>query len=129
MRRRPPRSTRTDTLFPYTTLFRSIFGTHPRAGATAGHHARHSALVAHHPHHAALAHALTHRALTHHALAHHGAALTHRAALAHAALAHPGTAHPLTPRISCGNPQLRSEERRVGKRCGHTCGSRGAPNQ
>src|SRR3546814_12629863 len=23
--RRPPRSTRTDTLFPYTTLFRSIF--------------------------------------------------------------------------------------------------------
>src|SRR3546814_7850991 len=31
MRRRPPRSTRTDTLFPYTTLFRS----HPRhlAGA------------------------------------------------------------------------------------------------
>src|SRR3546814_270641 len=27
MIRRPPRSTRTDTLFPYTTLFRS--GTHP----------------------------------------------------------------------------------------------------
>src|SRR3546814_16365430 len=26
MRRRPPRSTRTDTLFPYTTLFRSPFG-------------------------------------------------------------------------------------------------------
>src|SRR3546814_19171525 len=26
MRRRPPRSTRTDTLFPYTTLFRSIVG-------------------------------------------------------------------------------------------------------
>src|SRR3546814_19244810 len=25
MRRRPPRSTRTDTLFPYTTLFRSEF--------------------------------------------------------------------------------------------------------
>src|SRR3546814_13947332 len=32
MIRRPPRSTRTDTLFPYTTLFRSIafqFGTRP----------------------------------------------------------------------------------------------------
>src|SRR3546814_7637307 len=28
MRRRPPRSTRTDTLFPYTTLFRS----HPPQG-------------------------------------------------------------------------------------------------
>src|SRR3546814_6227955 len=26
MRRRPPRSTRTDTLFPYTTLFRSVHG-------------------------------------------------------------------------------------------------------
>src|SRR3546814_3194205 len=26
MLRRPPRSTRTDTLFPYTTLFRSMFG-------------------------------------------------------------------------------------------------------
>src|SRR3546814_20011367 len=26
MRRRPPRSTRTDTLFPYTTLFRSRLG-------------------------------------------------------------------------------------------------------
>src|SRR3546814_15929774 len=30
MRRRPPRSTRTDTLFPYTTLFRSMVGKHPR---------------------------------------------------------------------------------------------------
>src|SRR3546814_15850748 len=25
MKRRPPRSTRTDTLFPYTTLFRSLY--------------------------------------------------------------------------------------------------------
>src|SRR3546814_14872746 len=33
--RRPPRSTRTDTLFPYTTLFRSWHG----AGAVAGHRA------------------------------------------------------------------------------------------
>src|SRR3546814_9293426 len=29
MIRRPPRSTRTDTLFPYTTLFRSIFRQQP----------------------------------------------------------------------------------------------------
>src|SRR3546814_12505178 len=29
MIRRPPRSTRTDTLFPYTTLFRAIFRRHP----------------------------------------------------------------------------------------------------
>src|SRR3546814_10964654 len=31
MRRRPPRSTRTDTLFPYTTLFRSDKGSTPAA--------------------------------------------------------------------------------------------------
>src|SRR3546814_5491503 len=30
MRRRPPRSTRTDTLFPYTTLFRSLELAHER---------------------------------------------------------------------------------------------------
>src|SRR3546814_3384290 len=30
MKRRPPRSTRTDTLFPYTTLFRSVRDTHER---------------------------------------------------------------------------------------------------
>src|SRR3546814_934506 len=34
MIRRPPRSTRTDTLFPYTTLFRSIgIGVHTAGGA------------------------------------------------------------------------------------------------
>src|SRR6056297_3901971 len=31
MIRRPPRSTRTDTLFPYTTLFRSATAQHGRA--------------------------------------------------------------------------------------------------
>src|SRR3546814_5806866 len=43
MIRRPPRSTRTDTLFPYTTLFRSPLriqcidrGMHPRFGFGAG---------------------------------------------------------------------------------------------
>src|SRR3546814_11078298 len=35
MIRRPPRSTRTDTLFPYTTLFRSAG---PRFRARAAHH-------------------------------------------------------------------------------------------
>src|SRR3546814_5880470 len=32
MIRRPPRSTRTDTLFPYTTLFRSTGGLHAARG-------------------------------------------------------------------------------------------------
>src|SRR3546814_1528451 len=55
MIRRPPRSTRTDTLFPYTTLFRSIAG--PVAvpgpavaaavvGAGAGHRAARPGLAA-----------------------------------------------------------------------------------
>src|SRR3546814_4324582 len=35
MIRRPPRSTRTDTLFPYTTLFRSVVGHVPGAGQQA----------------------------------------------------------------------------------------------
>src|SRR3546814_9791229 len=53
MIRRPPRSTRTDTLFPYTTLFRSLAGDRlrarrpevdgglrPPAGADQGRHPR-----------------------------------------------------------------------------------------
>src|SRR3546814_10645499 len=48
MKRRPPRSTRTDTLFPYTTLFRSIAGAGslaaPIAVATAAGAAAHVAL-------------------------------------------------------------------------------------
>src|SRR3546814_6453992 len=35
MIRRPPRSTRTDTLFPYTTLFRSCLKLHVPRGPTA----------------------------------------------------------------------------------------------
>src|SRR3546814_6179721 len=36
MRRRPPRSTRTDTLFPYTTLFRSLQKGHDSGHAVLG---------------------------------------------------------------------------------------------
>src|SRR3546814_7180634 len=36
MIRRPPRSTRTDTLFPYTTLFRSAVGQRPAELVEAG---------------------------------------------------------------------------------------------
>src|SRR3546814_12363759 len=37
MVRRPPRSTRTDTLFPYTTLFRSVIERDPIALGKLGH--------------------------------------------------------------------------------------------
>src|SRR3546814_11087942 len=52
MIRRPPRSTRTDTLFPYTTLFRSLpqrlpapddLSVHPRRGLRAEVHDRDAA--------------------------------------------------------------------------------------
>src|SRR3546814_18565911 len=36
MNRRPPTSTRTDTLFPYTTLFRSKYELTPELSATVG---------------------------------------------------------------------------------------------
>src|SRR3546814_4655332 len=57
MIRRPPRSTRTDTLFPYTTLFRSIASPAPQAIGivddvlTAGTHYRamHNVLAARFP--------------------------------------------------------------------------------
>src|SRR3546814_9219854 len=42
MNRRPPRSTRTDTLFPYTTLFRStVRGARCRSGVPRDRQARH----------------------------------------------------------------------------------------
>src|SRR3546814_3103731 len=41
MIRRPPRSTRTDTLFPYTTLFRSSAFGHPVPEARPGTRAQH----------------------------------------------------------------------------------------
>src|SRR3546814_11771715 len=37
MIRRPPRSTRTDTLFPYTTLFRSFLAAHFDGASADGH--------------------------------------------------------------------------------------------
>src|SRR3546814_1164009 len=43
MIRRPPRSTRTDTLFPYTTLFRSACSGHPPGAGSHGTRANASA--------------------------------------------------------------------------------------
>src|SRR3546814_3930617 len=49
MIRRPPRSTRTDTLFPYTTLFRSIIVLDDqRVGVVGGAQQRQAAGQAHH---------------------------------------------------------------------------------
>src|SRR3546814_12819484 len=43
MIRRPPRSTRTDTLFPYTTLFRSPASCRPFRRSALSHHDRRAA--------------------------------------------------------------------------------------
>src|SRR3546814_20904868 len=48
MRRRPPRATRTDTLFPYTTLFRSQQRIEERVRPLRGEQRRHAALGADH---------------------------------------------------------------------------------
>src|SRR3546814_13758585 len=116
MIRRPPRSTRTDTLFPYTTLFRSIFCPHlsfrikpqgPRIGTlgksnvgksthefpwhfgSRGHDGRDRRLRLRRPVHGDPAEESRHRFVRH--------------------------------------PRERSEERRVGKECVSTCRSRWAP--
>src|SRR3546814_5580229 len=60
MLRRPPRSTRTDTLFPYTTLFRSALTQRRRHPAAAG----------------GLGHARPGRACARSGRAHHGTAAT-----------------------------------------------------
>src|SRR3546814_7438835 len=48
MRRRPPRSTRTDTLFPYTTLFRSGAARHQDVAAISDALTQHRRLQARH---------------------------------------------------------------------------------
>src|SRR3546814_15326759 len=113
MIRRPPRSTRTDTLFPYTTLFRSILrvgqGTdlRPCDPAPAGR--------------------ADELGECHHRLC---------AVQSEEGRPHPGPgayAHPPPAlasdelAIAGQRPRLRSEERRVGKECVSTCRSRWSP--
>src|SRR3546814_11862142 len=111
MIRRPPRSTRTDTLFPYTTLFRSAHYSrlsepqpagHPRCPQSPGLRL-------------SLGHAL-HRARQDDRdkdpdVA--SAAMVQQAQVGH--------------RAAARGPLQRSEERRVGKECVSTCRSRWSP--
>src|SRR3546814_11079179 len=116
MIRRPPRSTRTDTLFPYTTLFRSreaeLHAVLLLEGLLVllpqGHHRAHVALVEG---------------------GEHGRGVLRLLQAPRDGLAQPGHAHALFAlsagggRRGCG----RSEERRVGKECGSTGRSRWSP--
>src|SRR3546814_15095682 len=102
MIRRPPRSTRTDTLFPYTTLFRSCASGQPQAGAE-----------------------LTHPCVQTAAPFPCGCL---RCSPCLTARGRTWPAHPCaTCRLSRSIPRqspFRSEERRVGKECVSTCRSR-----
>src|SRR3546814_14341077 len=118
MRRRPPRSTRTDTLFPYTTLFlsRSDLVAEIGAGERTGGDANEAAA-------AAAEGRADHRAAD---PAKHGADgfLVHlRAAAIVARAAGQTERHGQQHDGKTG----RSEERRVGKECVSTCRSRWSP--
>src|SRR3546814_20484943 len=109
MIRRPPRSTRTDTLFPYTTLFRSAIASCKAGiiGSLTRNHCRDLE------------------------------ELEAQLKAVHEALANFSDRHPdrkvgplavnISPTFSTEEFQERSEERRVGNECVSTCRSRWSP--
>src|SRR3546814_18240720 len=115
MTRRPPRSTRTDTLFPYTTLFRSAgLGFDPdlnlpRAGQLAQRLAAAGIDLG----------SVTDIVLTHMHMDHIGGLIVD------------GVKDRLRPdlriHVAAAEVKFRTEERRVGKECVSTCRSRWSP--
>src|SRR3546814_18509802 len=99
MIRRPPRSTRTDTLFPYTTLFRSGIWQIRRALCPF------------------VAERLAHRCI----------GLLEQGQIAGVLRETIGVGKETSFRMPAGLPDRRSEERRVGKECVSTCRSRWSP--
>src|SRR3546814_12912072 len=109
MLRRPPRSTRTDTLFPYTTLFRSAAaGGEPERRPVFLQQRQHAVPVEADP---VVAPTLLPEVRVH--------AFVRRSGLRPRRL--------LRNRGACRG-RSRSAERRVGNDCVSTCRSRGAPN-
>src|SRR3546814_12855166 len=102
MIRRPPRSTRTDTLFPYTTLFRSPSRLRQRVAAEAARIMRESGIT-------------------------DAASARQRAATRLAASAPHDLPELDEIHAVLHSEQRRSEERRVGKECVSTCRSRWSP--
>src|SRR3546814_11934275 len=108
MIRRPPRSTRTDTLFPYTTLFRSIVERPERPEPVL----REIVAERHSVRRPRSAERLDDR--------------VREIAAAEARPAVVAPRHRRQQRLAAERP-IRSEERRVGKECVSTCRSRWAP--
>src|SRR3546814_19545538 len=112
MIRRPPRSTRTDTLFPYTTLFRSL-GEAPLVAITMG-------VIS-----------ACFGGIIRDVLGKEDSIIFSREIYVTAAVAAAATfvgldAMGVARELSVG---LRSEDRRVGHVCVSTCRSRGSPDQ
>src|SRR3546814_15058676 len=112
MRRRPPRSTRTDTLFPYTTLFRSA-DLLPRQDRQLGQQAQGGAVDA-----AGFGQ-----------VDHDGVEVQRGEDPLNSRIQRrtEGQAHFTDKLQDKGAVLLRSEERRVGKECVSTCRSRWSP--
>src|SRR3546814_17140679 len=109
MIRRPPRSTRTDTLFPYTTLFRSNVA-HLEDSSCQANHLRHRVGTVGERRHAV-----------------EGDARAHHIEMPVAPEEDAGGGGEAGDRIRQPRAGVRSEERRVGKECVSTCRSRWSP--
>src|SRR3546814_14254111 len=135
---RPPRSTRTDTLFPYTTLFRSAFRVAVNPPSHPSNLARLRSLARPAEQGLLLAALLLFLAGTAQAA---GSSMPWEGPLQSILESIQGPVARIVAVIiiiatglalafadtSGGFRQLRSEERRVGKECGRTCRYRGAP--
>src|SRR3546814_15998202 len=117
MIRRPPRSTRTDTLFPYTTLFRSI-GAAPHAEEFGFHQIQRDRRAIDRDERAAPARSLLVQPSGKDLLA--DAGFSQQANIDRTLRSFPQQGKCLDKRRG-----RRSEERRVGKECVSTCSSRG----
>src|SRR3546814_15754397 len=113
MIRRPPRSTRTDTLFPYTTLFRSGGGDDPDIGPD-------RAGAAHSREFAGLEDPQQSRLRIHR----HVADFVQEQGAALRLLEPPGSSRLSAGKSAAFMTAERSEESRVGKECVSTFGSR-----
>src|SRR3546814_21143339 len=125
MKRRPPRSTRTDTLFPYTTLFRSRLARAPEEVAAHGALAGAADVLGHHE----AAQWLVGRrpgGVEPQRPAERQQGGVDREAAAGGEGHALGADRPLA--LDRPEEEVRPEERRVGNRCVRTCRSRWSPN-
>src|SRR3546814_20881487 len=124
MIRRPPRSTRTDTLFPYTTLFRSINTTAQRLQDLLSENSLRRMTLPEFREVAGDVHAMIE--------------FSRRVRNSIVGLQSSGIAYTIPQKLDAltahiwnskaENGSSRSEERRVGKECGSTCRSRWSPD-